>query len=362
MKPLRGKSKSARVAETRAPRATPKPAHAPRKKARVDSVPRNALRDGSARARVSAERVSTPSERPWRLRAAPDLPPNAHKGLAGRVLCWCGSDAMPGAAVLVARAAQRAGAGLVTLATDSNVLQHVVPVAAPEAVFAPFAGEREFRELLRARSPSARAPDHARVAGPGLGAGAAVRRNLEILLAASDSTPLLLDADALNALGGNLARLRRVRAPLVLTPHPGEAARLLGRTVGDDDRARLAVAREISARSGALCCLKGRATVVAFEERVYVNPTGNPGMATAGAGDVLAGILGAYLAACRTGIDPTWTPWDAACAAVHVHGLAGDLARDRLGARGLVASDLVQFLPAAQERLRATTQLDSRIP
>ncbi|MBI5363476.1 MAG: NAD(P)H-hydrate dehydratase [Planctomycetes bacterium] len=325
-------------------------------------MPRKVLRSAAAQARGSAERGPTHPERPWRLRHAPDLPPNAHKGLAGRVLCWCGSDSMPGAAVLVARAAQRAGAGLVTLATDSDVLRHVVPVAAPEAVFAPFASESEFRELLRARSTSGKTPDHARVAGPGLGLGAGTRKILEILLSASDSTPLLLDADALNALGGDLARLRRVRAPLVLTPHPGEAARLLGRTVGDDDRARLAVAREISARSGALCCLKGRATVVAFGERVYVNPTGNPGMATAGAGDVLAGILGAYLAACRTGIDPAWTPWDAACAAVHVHGLAGDLARERLGMRGLVASDLVQFLPAAQERLRATTQLDSRIP
>lgn len=330
-------------------------------KRRSNRSPRGSAAAAGARARrtrATEARDLAPREAAWRLRPAPELPLDAHKGLAGRVFAWCGSDAMPGAAVLVARAAQRAGAGLVTLATDSTVLAHVVPATAPEAIFAHYEGERAFRSLLRSRSSDSPAPDHARVAGPGLGNTPTTRRLLAVLLAEAERTPLVLDADALNALAGDLGPLKRVEAPLVLTPHPGEAARLLGRAVPSDGRERIVAARELSSRTRAICCLKGRATVVAHGERVYVNATGNPAMATAGAGDVLAGILGAYLAACRTGIDPAWTPWDAVCAAVHVHGLAGDLARARLGARGLVASDLIEFLPAAQERLRESARLD----
>jgi NAD(P)H-hydrate epimerase len=259
---------------------------------------------------------------------------------------------MPGAAVLVARAAQRAGAGLVTVASDAEALATALPAAAPEALFERLGGLPAWRTLL------ARREDDARVAGPGLGATKATRERLAALLEGTRGVPIVLDADALNVLAGSWSLLRRARAPLVLTPHPGEAERLLGRSVGADDRARIAAARAISERSGGICCLKGRATVVAEGERVYVNPTGNPGLATAGTGDVLAGILAAYLASVHTGIDPRWTHWDAACTAVHVHGLAGDLARERLGQRGLIASDVVQFLPAAQERLAGTAKLD----
>ena len=138
---------------------------------------------------------------------------------------------------------------------------------------------------------------------------------------------------------------------MVVTPHPGEAERLLGRKIPGDDAGRATAAKEISRRSRAICCLKGHRTVVAEGERVYVNETGNPGMATAGAGDVLAGILGAYLAPCAHGNAPSWTPFDAAASAVHVHGLAGDLAAAEVGRRGLVASDLIRFLPSAQARL-----------
>lgn len=259
---------------------------------------------------------------------------------------------MPGAAILVARAAQRAGAGLVTIATDAESVARALPVAAPEALLAPIESSSTWRAALAKRS------DHARLAGPGLGATRTARERVVELLESSGSGALVLDADALNVLAGDWKTLRKARATLVLTPHPGEAERLLGRRVGADDRSRLAAARSISDQSGAICCLKGRNSVVAFGERVYINATGNAGMATAGTGDVLAGILAAYLASCATGIDPTWTAWDAACAAVHVHGLAGDLARARVGQRGLIASDLVQFLPQADERMRGSPRLD----
>lgn len=257
---------------------------------------------------------------------------------------------MPGAAILVARAAQRAGAGLVSIATDADAVVHALPIAAPEALLVPLGSS--WRAELRKR------PDDARLAGPGLGATRTTRERVIAMLESTQRGAIALDADALNVLAGEWRRMRAARVPLVLTPHPGEAERLLGRRVGSDDGSRLDAARSISDRSGAICCLKGRNTVVAHGERVYINTTGNAGLATAGTGDVLAGILVAYLAACATGIDPAWTAWDAACAAVHVHGLAGDLARARTGQRGLVASDLVQHLPQADERMRAVARLD----
>jgi hydroxyethylthiazole kinase-like uncharacterized protein yjeF len=250
---------------------------------------------------------------------------------------------MPGAAILCARAAQRAGAGLVAVACLDPELKTVVPAAAPEAILVD--ASRDPIGALRQRN------DHARIVGPGLGATARTDALVRGLLREATEIAWVLDADALNVIGGELGLLRDRSGPMVLTPHPGEAARLLGRDVPPEESERIAAAREISTRANAICCLKGHRTVVADGERVYVNETGNPGMATAGAGDVLSGVLGAYLAACFTGIEPSWTPLDAAIAAVHVHGLAGDLAVAETGRRGMVASDLVRFLPSAQARL-----------
>jgi NAD(P)H-hydrate epimerase len=250
---------------------------------------------------------------------------------------------MPGAAVLCARAAHRAGAGLVSLACLDPELRTIVPSATPESILVDATAD----PLLALRGRK----DHARVVGPGLGATARTDRLVRGLLAEGAEGGWVVDADALNVLAGEIGALRARRGPMVLTPHPGEASRLLGRAIPREESGRIAAAREIAARAGAICCLKGHRTVVADADRVYVNETGNPGMATAGSGDVLAGILGAYLAACFTGIDPTWTPFDAAIAAVHMHGLAGDLAAEETGRRGLIASDLVRFLPAAQSRL-----------
>jgi hydroxyethylthiazole kinase-like uncharacterized protein yjeF len=259
------------------------------------------------------------------------------------VLLVCGSADMPGAAVLAARAAQRAGAGLVAVACLDASLKTILPCSAPEAV------------LVDATEGSAAAlsgrKDHVRVVGPGLGASSRTRDLVRALLEDGFEGAWVVDADALNVLAGKAEGLRARRGPMVVTPHPGEAARLLSREIPRDESGRIAAALEISFRTGAICCLKGHRTVVAEGQRVYVNETGNPGMATAGAGDVLAGILGAYLAACETRIDPSFSAFDAATSAVHVHGLAGDLAAAEVGRRGLVASDLVRFLPAAQSRL-----------
>ena len=289
-------------------------------------------------------------------RPPPRLAAAAHKGDAGRVLCLAGSAAMPGAALLAARAAQRAGAGLVAVGCVDLLLATVLPPAAPEAVLVDLSDVLELRGHVRAGATErlvARAP-HAVLVGPGLGNDARTRALLELVLETFE-VPLALDADALNVLEGRLERLQRARAPLVLTPHPGEAARLLGRPIPADDGGRERAARELVERSGAVVCLKGRGTCVSSPDgSAWRNPSGNPGMATAGAGDVLAGILLAYLALVRATPETDWTPADAARAAVYVHGLAGDLAAAALGERALIASDLVQELPAAQRRFEAT--------
>jgi NAD(P)H-hydrate epimerase len=252
---------------------------------------------------------------------------------------------MPGAAILVVRAAHRAGGGRVTLGFLDRELATIVPVASPETVMVELSGARGGLAGLPESPP---APAFlARVLGPGLGATERTRELVRACLEDGFEGPQVFDADALNVLDGEPEQLRAASGPVVITPHAGEAGRLLGRTPGGDPRARSEAARELAERSGAICVLKGAGTVVTDGSRVHVNATGNPGMATAGAGDVLTGILGAYLAATR-GRGQAFSVFDAAASAVHVHGLAGDLGAAELGERALVASDLVAFLPAAQ--------------
>lgn len=290
------------------------------------------------------------------MSARPSLPPplarDAHKGEAGTVLALSGCEAMPGAALLAARAAQRGGAGLVVQGClDANLLV-LVPLAAPEAVLCDLTEcwDRSGRALADARARLEERAPTAVLVGPGLGRGARTRALVTLVLELFD-VPLVFDADALNELAGAPERLRSARGPVVVTPHPGEAARLLGRPVGRAAEERAEAARELARRSGAVVCLKGAGTVVAAPDgRLEVNASGNPGMATAGAGDVLAGLVAAYLA--RLGPHaPGWTAFAAARAAVHVHGRAGDLAAARTGARALIASDLVAELAAAQREL-----------
>ncbi|MBI1382106.1 MAG: NAD(P)H-hydrate dehydratase [Planctomycetaceae bacterium] len=281
----------------------------------------------------------------------PRLAEDGHKGDAGRLLLVAGSRWMPGAALLAARAAQRGGAGLVAVASLDGVLDTLLPLTAPEAVLVPLpaaearaaAGDGPKRTLV---AELVHTQSRARAIGPGLGLEPRARGLVEAAL--SLGGPAVLDADGLNAYQGRPEQLRVLDGPLVLTPHPGEAARLLGRPVPRDGEGRVAAALELARLTGAVVVLKGAGTVVAEarvgESRRLVNGSGNPGMATAGSGDVLAGLLGAYL--CRLG--PGFDAFDAAAAAVWVHGRAGDLAAARLGQRALCASDLLDHLGPAQ--------------
>lgn len=277
----------------------------------------------------------------------PALGSDGHKGLAGRCLCFAGSRQMPGAALLVARAAQRAGAGLVRMACLDEGLLTILPVGAPEAVLLDLSGSRlESTDL-------ACLDEHARLAGPGFGQTPRARRMVATLLGSPRPSPLVLDADALNLVAGTPEALRDCTAPRLLTPHPGEARRLLESEIPGDDAGRLECARRLAQRTASVVCLKGHHTVVTDGERSYVNRSGNPGLATAGSGDVLAGILVAYLARAQCVAGPQGTPdlFDVACAGVYVHGRAADLVAQRLGERALVASDVIEALGPAQREV-----------
>jgi NAD(P)H-hydrate epimerase len=266
--------------------------------------------------------------------------PDSHKGSYGRVLVVAGSRGMSGAAVLCASAALRGGAGLVRLATAQEMLP-VVAAGNPCYTTIPLPQDDQGRvsgaalpnliELVR---------DHSACAiGPGLNRTADSPGMLRSLLE-DTTTPLVLDADALNALAGRLGSLGPRAATLVLTPHPGE----FGRLIGSDTAAVQANRRDLAVRfaqeHGVVLVLKGHRTLVTDGRHLYVNTTGNPGMATGGSGDVLTGLTAALLG---QGLEP----FAAARLGVYVHGLAGDLARAQVGEVGLIATDLLNYLPAA---------------
>jgi NAD(P)H-hydrate epimerase len=274
--------------------------------------------------------------------------PEGHKGTFGHVLVVAGSRGLVGAAALAARGALRAGAGLVTAALPAGVAPPLLP-GLPEAmllalpddgdgVVGPGAARTVLERLERV---------DAVVVGPGLSRGPGCAALVGALCTGA-ALPLVLDADALHALAEAGPALTLARsAPALLTPHPGELAALLGtatRQVQDD---RVAAARACASRYGALVVLKGARTVVAEPGgTAWVNPTGNPGMAAAGMGDVLAGVVGAHLA---RGLPPL----AGATLGVYLHGLAGDLAAATRGPWGLLAGEVADNIPAA---VRAAAQ------
>ena len=277
------------------------------------------------------------------IHVVPPLPPrpaDAHKGDFGRVLVVAGSRGMSGAAVLCASAALRGGAGLVRLAVPESVLP-LVAAANPCYMTVPLPEDRDGRlsALALPTLLDAARWSTATALGPGLGQSADVTAVVLGVLGQT-SVPLVLDADALNAIAPHLGALTARIGPLVLTPHPGEFARLLGCSTADVQARRQDAAVAFAASRHAMVVLKGHGTIVTDGRRVYVNTTGNPGMATGGSGDVLTGLVGALLA-------QKLEPFLAAQLGVYLHGLAGDLARNDRGETSLIASDLLDCLPRA---------------
>lgn len=279
----------------------------------------------------------------------PPRPPAAHKGTFGRLWVVAGSRGMVGAAKLAAMAGLRGGAGLVTLVLPAS--QQAVVAAALQEVMT--RGLPEDGGLLTASAldilVEAGQGVDAWAVGPGLGRSPQVVDFVQGLVHWCPA-PLVIDADGLWALGSNLELLREREHPTVLTPHPGEMARLLDIGINEVQVDRVKAAREAARRARAVVILKGaRSLVVNSQGEVFINSTGNPGMATGGTGDVLTGLVGAFLA---QGVPAE----RAACLAVYLHGLAGDIAADRLGQGPLVAGDLLRFLPAATRRLERLGQ------
>jgi NAD(P)H-hydrate epimerase len=260
--------------------------------------------------------------------------PDSNKGLYGHVLIVAGSPGKSGAATLCSRAAMRAGVGLCTLASRTQVVEGALGHT-PELMGVSLPGDGGLGRSDADALVAALEKKSAWVVGPGMPHGDETRALLLDLLSRI-SLPCVLDADALNTLAtGNMQDLRKAAGPLVLTPHPGEMARLMKTDVPTVQADRFGMARKLATSTGAIVVLKGARTIVAAPDgRCFVNPTGNPGMATGGTGDVLAGLCGALLAQKIPAVE-------AACAAVYIHGLAGDIAEQKKGQLGLVASDVV---------------------
>jgi NAD(P)H-hydrate epimerase len=271
--------------------------------------------------------LTTPSD------VRPHFAPRAaetHKGTYGHVAIVAGSAGRSGAAVRAARGAIRTGAGLVTVITDR-------PTAAVVHAHS--------IESMTSLDDAAMGGKDAVLIGPGLrdddDSYAQIRAQ-----AARVEAPLVIDASGLNAFRGHVDEINPHGRPRVITPHPGELARLISGDAKSINAARIDAVREAARQARCVAVLKGHQTLIADPDGyVRVNPTGNPGMASGGMGDVLGGIIAALLA---RGVDP----FDAACAGVYLHGFAGDLLRDEMGDTGLAANDLAERLPLAIRRLR----------
>jgi NAD(P)H-hydrate epimerase len=263
----------------------------------------------------------------------------SHKGTTGHLLVIGGSPGKTGAAIMTSQAAMRVGAGLVTLAIPKSLnvaveaqLTEVMTEPLPEnsdQTLGSSAHQKILRQLER---------KNVLAIGPGMG-DSKPTRNLVRKLVQTSPVPVVIDADGLNALVGSLSFLKKLKVPVVMTPHPGEMARLVGKTSSDVQEDRVGEARNFAGTHGVHLVLKGAKTVIAHPDgAVFVNPTGNPGMASGGMGDVLTGIIAGLMA---QGVPVR----EAVNAGVYLHGCAADTLARSMGPMGFLASDLTDILP-----------------
>lgn len=262
-------------------------------------------------------------------------PRDIHKGDCGRVLLICGSEEMAGAAVFATRAAIKSGSGLVYTCTAREIFP-VLQISVPEGICKSWDKVKE--NLMQY---------DAIAIGPGMGTGENTAAILIRVLSKYDG-PVIIDADGLNTIAAdeNLQALAaKTRAKVIMTPHVGEARRLLGGQADQGHLTREEMAEALTKKYNCIVVMKGAGTIVALSEtEAYINTTGNPGMATAGSGDVLTGIIASFAG-------QGMTTGDAARAGVFVHGLAGDMAAEHFGEYGLTASDIADYVPFALKEL-----------
>jgi hydroxyethylthiazole kinase-like uncharacterized protein yjeF len=272
---------------------------------------------------------------------------DTNKGDFGKILVIGGSRGKSGAAAMAGQSALRSGAGLVTVATAASVLPVIagsMPELMTEALAETAAGSiarQEISPILQGKTVLA--------IGPGLTTHEETSSFVRSIVRDAP-IPVVLDADGLNAFDGYNDELRGDGQGIVITPHPGEMARLTGKAIPDVLDRRVEVARDFATAHKVYVVLKGFRSIVATPDgSVYINPTGNPGMATAGTGDVLTGMIAGIL-----GQESLGSFVERLCLAVYLHGLAGDLAAEKVGEESLVATDLLRFLPEAWKELRAS--------
>jgi ADP-dependent NAD(P)H-hydrate dehydratase len=277
-----------------------------------------------------------------RVEAIPRLPkrtPDGHKGLYGNILVVGGGRGMAGAPALTGASALRSGAGLVRVASPAEV-QPTVASFEPSYLTYPLEDDEHglirFEPAFKVLGTFLKTADVLAV-GPGLGQSEDLRLLVHWVVE-HVQVPTVLDADALNALAGQTEILSGLKRPVVITPHPGEFARLTGRTVAEIQSDRQTHAIALAQAENLVVVLKGAGTIVTDGNRLYVNTTGNPGMATGGSGDVLTGVIAGLLG-------QRLSAFDAAVLGVYAHGLAGDIARDQNGEVGLIAGDIVDAIP-----------------
>lgn len=273
-----------------------------------------------------------------------DRPDDANKGTLGSLLCICGCFGMTGAAIMAGKAALRCGLGLLKAALPKSIY----PIAAGaifESVFFPLEETPDGKisknniEFLLCEAEKSSAVL--------IGCGLSVCDDTKTLVNSfieNYTKPLVLDADALNCVAENPDILKKAKAPIIITPHPGEMARLVKSTPKAVNKNRAEIAADFAKRYGVVTVLKGEGTIIASPDgRVMINRTGNSGMATGGSGDALAGMTGSLSAQGAK-------PFDAAAAAVYLHGLAGDIAAEKLGRISMLPTDLINEIPQAYKR------------
>lgn len=269
----------------------------------------------------------------------------SNKGDYGKILIISGSVGMTGAGYLCGKAALRSGAGLVYLGVPSSLL-HIYDNLLAESITVPLddnASGYLSKTSIKQLGEKIKNKDVIAI-GPGLSVNQDIIDIVSYVIENSE-VPVVLDADALNALSADVSVLKKLKAKAVITPHPGEMSRLAGISINDVQNNRVGVAREFACKWGVTTVLKGAKTIVAVPDgTVYINPTGNSGMATGGTGDVLTGIIAALAG---QGI----LPEDSAVAGVYLHGLSGDCAAAAKGQYGLIASDIIEELPYAINRV-----------
>jgi len=272
--------------------------------------------------------------------------PDAHKGDNGHALIFAGSPGKTGAAYMAGMSALRTGAGLVTLGVPASLFE-IFEARAVELMTEPLpdAATKSFDQSSAQKAAELMKGKDCIAIGPGIGQHQGIDEFVSAVLR-SATAPVVIDADGLNSLSRQMELLKKTSAPVILTPHPGEMSRLSGLDVGELNWDRVAIARSFAQEWNVILVLKGARTVVAGPAgEVFVNLSGNPGMASAGMGDVLTGIIAGL-------ISQGYEPLEASALGVYLHGKAGDLAYEEMGGVGIIASDLINRIPAASAWLK----------